>query len=400
MATATASFSFTLATDALHSYVALTAPASGRNTFAFYETSITATDQIEYGVVSSGLSVSTNGAISVDGAISNISIPYRRWRSVSKTWGTTATAVYYPANTLIDVGYGSLSFAGSQPSLRRDRNIAAGSGSAQIGGIQQFVAGQLSNYSATLSIILATDVSHSAVTLTSVSSGAGFLSASPGLAIGNQIEYETYLQSAGGSTGRRVYLRTNGSYYTETISALQVITFRWRYWSSGSWSNTATATVDLGGQQDIFIPSGGALNVSGMQPSLRYGGYATSFLNASLSIYGNQPDIGIGKTLAVGAGELTLAGSSLSPINPPAGAGILSIVGLQPTIIYASAPPINPGEGIAPNDLLIVGQRVSLVIYSRFDIGVAGITFEGLQPNIVTMGRWESTAAQSLSWGN
>ncbi len=68
----------TLPPDSSHSYVDIAAPASGLNTFANYVSSLTAGDQIEFGMVTSGPSVSADGSILINGATSNVSIPYRR----------------------------------------------------------------------------------------------------------------------------------------------------------------------------------------------------------------------------------------------------------------------------------------------------------------------------------
>ncbi len=92
-----ASLSIVLALDASHSYAAMASATAALNCFAYYEAPLTAVDQIEFALVSSGLSVSTNGTFTVTGATTQV------WQflsggefSQSAQWYATATAVYYP----------------------------------------------------------------------------------------------------------------------------------------------------------------------------------------------------------------------------------------------------------------------------------------------------------------
>jgi len=391
----------TLLPDSSHSYADIATPVTGLNTFVNYVSSLTAGDQIEYHMVTSGLSVSSDGSISVTGAISNVSFGYRRRSAIAQAWGATATATYYP-NNLILPGVGSFAFAGAQPSLYGSRVVPVGAGVVAFVGPQAAVGGATAVHTASISLVLVPDASHSYVALVSASSGPGFLSASPSLAVGAQIEYQEYLRSAGGVTSLRVYVRDDASFYTDSAVPLSVYTFNWRAWQSGVWSTTATATLDMGGRIDVFIPGPATVSFIGNTPNVVRSATIAAPGVGDLRFDGRNPAYLQDRSdIQPGVGAFSFSGSAPdTPFqkSPLPGVGSFAFIGLQPTISIINFPIIRVGEGQQENPLRFIGNHVDIVVIGQSNPGVASLGFLGHAPNIIAMGRWEQTSAYSLTW--
>ncbi len=204
-------------------------------------------------------------------------------------------------------------------------------------------------HTASISLILQPDASHSYVALVSLSSGPGFLSASAWPRHGEPDRIPGIFTPAGGVTSPRVYVRDDASFYTDSAVPLSVYTFNWRAWQSGAWSTTATATLDMGGRIDVFIPGLATALFQGLQPNpVRSATIATPGAGTVRFDGRNPVYLQDRSDIQPGVGSFNFAARRqihLFQKTPTPGVGSFAFAGLQPTINTINFPVIQVGEG-------------------------------------------------------